>query len=147
MELLALKLLVTEDDVNALIARHLPADQPVRDVAVRLTPEGARVAGRYPTAFFNVRFETTWDVSVREGRVAARLADLNVAGVPAGMVRGILMDMLGTTAAREDGVSVEGETILVDPDRFLARAGLSGRANLTALRCGEGVVVLEGGTP
>jgi hypothetical protein len=147
MEILALKLAVTEEDVNNLVAKHLGADQPVRDLKVRLTPEGARVSGAYPVAFFNVRFDTLWALSVRGREVAAHLAELHVAGAPAGIVRGTLMEMLAANIDKEEGVRVEDETVLVDPDVLLGRLGPAVRTNLTAVRCEAGRVVVEGGTP
>jgi len=147
MEVLSLKLAVTEEDVNALVAKHLGADPPVRDLKVSLTPQGARVSGAYPVAFFNVRFDTLWALSVRGREVAAHLAELHVAGAPAGIVRGTLMEMLAANVEQEQGVRVEDETILVDPDVLLGQFGPAVRTNLTAVRCGAGRVVLEGGTP
>jgi hypothetical protein len=147
MEILALKLAVTEEDVNNLVAKHLGADQPVRDLKVSLTPQGARVSGAYPVAFFNVRFDTLWALSVRGREVAAHLAELHVAGAPAGIVRGTLMEMLAANIDKEEGVRVEDETVLVDPDVLLGRLGPAVRTNLTAVRCEAGRVVVEGGTP
>ncbi len=147
MEVLALKFAVTEEDVNGLLARHLGADQPVRDLKVSLTPQGARVTGAYPVAFFSVKFDTLWALSVRGREVAARLAELHVAGAPAGIVRGTLLEMLAAQIEQEEGLRVEGEALLVDPDRLLGRLGPTVRTNLTAVRCEAGRVVVEGGTP
>jgi hypothetical protein len=147
MEILALRLHITEEDVNALVARHLPDDQPLQDVRARLTPEGVRISGRYPTSFFAVRFEALWQLAVHEGRLMARLAGLDVGGMPVGMVRGILMDMIADAAAREDGIDVQGEVILINPDQLLTRGGLVGRTNLSAVQYGEGFVLIEAGMP
>jgi hypothetical protein len=146
MEILSLKLALSDDDVNGLVARHLGGDLPVRDLKVRLTPEGARVSGAYAVAFFNVRFDTLWALSVRGREVAARLADLHVAGAPAAIVRGTLLEVLAANLEREEGLRVEEETVLVDLDVLLGRLGLVGRTNLTAVRCEAGRVVVEGGT-
>jgi hypothetical protein len=148
MEILSLKLSLSEADLNNLVARHLGSDQPVRDLQVRLRPEGVGISGAYRVAFFNVRFETLWALSVQGREVAAQLTDLRVAGAPAGLVRESLLEMIGANIAREEGARVEGESILVDPDLMLGRLGLTGgRANLTAVRCEEGRVVVEGGAP
>jgi hypothetical protein len=147
MEILALKLALTDEDLNNFIARHLGADQSVRDLKVRLTPQGVRVSGAYPVAFFNVRFDTLWALSVRGREVAAHLTDLQVAGAPAGMVRGTLMEMLAANLEHEEGIRVENETILVDVDALLSRLGLAARMNFTAIRCEVGRAVVEGGVP
>jgi hypothetical protein len=146
MEILSLKLSLTEEDVNNFVAGQLGNDPSVRDLRVRLTPEGVRVEGTYTLAFFNVRFDTLWALSVRGGALAAHLADVKVAGAPAGMVRGTLLEMLAANIEREEGLRVEGETVLADPDALLARLGLAARTNLRAVRCEAGRVFVEGGT-
>jgi hypothetical protein len=145
MDILALKLVMTEADVNGLVAAHLPANQPVRDLRVSLTPEGIRLSGSYPVTFFNIAFHTLWAIALSEGRVIARLAGLQVAGAPAGMVRGMLMEAVADNLRGEDGFRVEGDSIFVDLDRALGRFGLSARTNLTAVHCENGRLVLEGG--
>jgi hypothetical protein len=146
MEILALKAALTEDDVNGLVARHLGADLPVRDLRVRLTSEGVHVAGTYPVAFFNVKFDTLWTLSVRGRELAAHLAGLQVAGAPAGVVRGTLMEMVAANIEQEQGFRVDGETILVDVDALLSRVGLVSQTNLRAVRCEAGRLIIEGGT-
>jgi hypothetical protein len=147
MEILSLTLALTDEDLNNLIAKHAGTDPPVRDLKVRLTPQGARVSGAYPVAFFNVRFETLWALSVRGRELAAHLAELKVAGAPAGMVRGTLLEMLGANLEEKEGTRVEGETVLVDPDMMLRRVGLVGKTNLKAIRCEDGRVIMEAGAP
>jgi hypothetical protein len=145
MDILALKVVMTEASVNGLIAEHLPASQPVRDLQVALTPEGIRLAGTYPVTFFKVTFNTLWAIAVSDGQVIARLAGLQVAGAPAGMVRGMMMEAVADNLKGEEGFRVEGEAIFVDLDRLLARFGLSARTNLTAVHCEHGRLILEGG--
>ncbi len=147
MEILALKLWLSEDDLNGVIAKNLGSDQSVRDLRVRVLAEGVRVSGAYRVAFFNVRFDTLWALSVQGREVAARLADLSVAGAPAGVVRGTLLEMIAANLGRNEGGRVEGESILVDPDALLGRFGLAARTNLRAVRCEAGRIVIEAGTP
>jgi hypothetical protein len=145
MEIESLKLWLSEDDINGVIARNLRDDDSVRDLRVRVLPEGARVSGAYRVAFFNVRFDTLWALSVQGREVAARLADLSVAGAPAGVVRGTLLEMLAANLAREEGARVEGDSIVIDPDALLGRFGLTARTNLHAVRCEAGRVLVEAG--
>src|SRR6516164_10905187 len=98
MEILAMKLFVPEDDVNRLLAEHVPKDVPVRKLNVRLTPEGVRVAGEYPTVFMSVAFETLWKLAVVAGRLDVQLGDLKVSGFPAAMLRGVIFKMLKESA-------------------------------------------------
>jgi hypothetical protein len=145
MEVLSLKLTLSEADLNNLVTRNLGDNPSVRDLRVGLAPEGVRVSGAYSVSVLKVRFDTLWALSVSGREVAAHLADLRVAGAPAGLVRGTLLEVLGANLEREEGFRVDGETVFVDPDALLARLGLTGHTNLTAVRCEAGQVVVEGG--
>ena len=144
MELLALKLFVTEDDVNRLLAEHLPRDVGVENLRVRLTPDGVHVEGDYPTSFLKVAFETVWALAVAGGRLEARLASIKVAGVPATLLRGVLLKAL-EDAARRPGVRVEGESVLVDGEEILKEKGIPLRLNLREVLCSVGSLVLRAG--
>jgi hypothetical protein len=50
-------------------------------------------------------------------------------------------------AANQDGIEIDGETVLIDPGRLLAAEGVTVRANLTAVRCQPGGAVVEAGPP
>jgi hypothetical protein len=147
MEIQSLKAWVSEDDLNGIIARNLSGDDSVRDLRVRVLPEGVRVSGAYRVAFFNVHFDTLWALTLKGREVAARLADLSVAGAPAGMVRGTLLEMLAANVGREEGARVEGDSIVIDPDALLGRFGVVARTNLRAVACETGRIVVEAGTP
>jgi hypothetical protein len=145
MEIHLLKLLVTEHDINTLVARVLANEPQVRDVKVTLGPEGVHVSGVYPTAFMSVRFQTLWAVSVEDGKVAAKLSDLKVVGLPVTMLRPAIMSALAEAVAKEDTVEVKGDHLLFDPNRVLAKNGLTGATNLTAVRSEPGQLVIEAG--
>jgi hypothetical protein len=142
VEIQALKLLVTEQDLNLLVARALTDVQPVRDVQVRLTPEGIGVSGIYPTALLKVQFDTLWQPFVVGGRLAARLTDLKVVGFGGNILRKVLLGILADAAKLEDALQVDGDTVLFDLDRAVARHGLPARTNLTAVQCQEGTLLL-----
>src|SRR4051794_32760086 len=144
MEILALRLFVAEDDVNGLLARHVPADVGVENLRVRITPEGVHVLGDYPTMFLKVAFETLWALSVAAGRLEARLASVKVAGVPATLLRGVLMKVLEDAAARP-GLRVEGESLLVDGEELLRANGFPVRLNLAEVLCSVGSLVVRAG--
>jgi hypothetical protein len=145
MEILALKLFVPEDVVNRLIAEHAPKDVPVHKLNVRLTPEGVRVQGEYPTVFMNVGFETLWALSVAAGKLEVRLADVKVSGFPATMLRGVIFKVLKESTEREPGLSVEGETLRIDVDNFLAAKKVPLKVNLLGVVCSLGSLVVEAG--
>jgi hypothetical protein len=145
MEVHSLKLLVTEEDLVQLAIQAAKDQEQLSDVKVRITPLHVSVSGSYQV-MMRVPFETTWQVVIRDGKVAATLAELKVVGLPAGLLKGVLMRMVADEAAREPALAVEGDTIVFDPDRFLAGAGIVGRANLTLIRCELGRLFLEGGS-
>jgi hypothetical protein len=145
MEIHLLKLLVTENDINTLVAKALANEPQVRDVKVTLTSDGVNVSGVYPTAFMSVRFQTLWAVSVEEGKVAARLADLKVVGLPVTMLRPAIMAALADAVAKEEAIEIKGDHLLFDPNHALAKHGLTGKTNLTAVRSEPGQLVIEAG--
>src|SRR5947209_17391048 len=108
MDIQLLKLLVTEQDINTIVTKVLGNKPQVREVKVSLGPEGVHVNGVYPTAFMSVRFQTLWEVSVQAGKVAARLADLKVVGLPVTMLRPAIMAAIAEAVAKEESVQVQG---------------------------------------
>src|SRR3954469_21761959 len=99
MEILALKLFVTEASVNDLLTRFLPGQGSVENLRLRLTPEGVVIQGDYPALLVKMAFETLWEVTAVGGEVRARLAKALVAGMPAGMLRGVLLKVIRDVTA------------------------------------------------
>jgi hypothetical protein len=159
MEIQALRLLLTEQELQQAAAQGGDGRLAVRDLSLRITPEGLHVAGTYPTSFLDVPFATLWHLSVRAGRLAARLVHVrtgNGAGdlglevfslISPGAVRATLMQAVARALHGEDGLRVEGETILLDPDLLAAQRGLPIQTNLTGIQCGQGCLVLESSLP
>jgi hypothetical protein len=155
MEIHALRLLLTEQDLHRFATQGGDGKLAVRDLRLRIAPEGLHVAGTYPTSFLDVPFSTLWHLSVRGGKLLARLAQIRTGNgdadfaleafnlISPGVVRTTLMNAVGRALQGEDGLWVEGETVLVDPDRLAARRGWAVRTNLTRVQCGEGRLVLE----
>jgi hypothetical protein len=158
MEIHTLRLLLTEDDLQRFAVRAGP-DLAVRDLRLRIVPEGLQVAGVYPTSFLDVPFATLWQLSVRGSKLLARLVRIQTGDgdggsalevfslISPGAVRGTLMNAVARALEGEDGLHVEGETVVVDPDRLAARRGWPVRTNLTAVRCGQGALLLESSPP
>jgi hypothetical protein len=144
MEIQALKLIITEQDVNALVQKHLPPDQPVENLQIRLTSEGAYVEGVYPL-FINVPFETLWELGVHEGKVSARLTKLRAMGVPGNVFKSAVVKLIADAAESEEWLQFEKDTILVDVDRLLLKEGVIMQINLRRLVCQDGQVVVEAG--
>jgi hypothetical protein len=144
MEIQALKLLVTEQDLNDVAARQLPLDEEVRNVRIRLGPEGMYVSGVY-RMLVNVAFETLWALQITGGKLTARLADFKALGIPVMLFKSMVMTAVKDAITRNDAVRVDEDVVFVDVDRLLAREGLSVRTNLTGVHCRSGSLVLEAG--
>jgi len=145
MEIHALKISFTEQDVNALARNKLPKDSPVEKLEVRLAPEGATVKGVYPM-FVNVNFEAQWELGVRDGKLSARLASLRAMGMPGNIFKSALMKIIAEAAKKNDGVTVEDDTILADLDKMLAEDGISAGTHLKSVVCQAGLIVIEAGS-
>jgi hypothetical protein len=146
MEIQALRLFVTEADLAAILQEHLPDQEGVENLQVSLLSQGVRLQGEYATGFgFKVPFETLWALSGAGPCVEAKLDAVNVAGLPAGMLRGALLRMLRDGVEGQVGVRVEDETVRIDLPALACASGIDLRVNLTAVRLGAGELVVEAG--
>jgi hypothetical protein len=146
MEIQALTLLVTEQDLNDMLARHLPPDQPLENLKVRVAPEGAYVTGDYPL-FVRVSFETLWDLDVHAGKVTARLANLQAMGLPATMFNAVVLKAIEDAIQNQPGLTFDKDTIKVDLDQLLAAEGIPLKTNLKTVHCQTGSLVIAAGAP
>src|SRR6516164_9835583 len=94
MHIHALRLSVTEQELNELVTDISVGKNPVQNLRVRLTSEGIVVLGEYPTMLMRMAFETLWEVKGIGCIVEARLASVKVSGLPAGMLRAVLLKTL-----------------------------------------------------
>jgi hypothetical protein len=146
MEIHTLKLSVTEQELNELVAEAPSGKNSVENLRVRLTPEGIAVFGDYPAMFVKMAFETLWEVKGIGSIVEARLASVKVSGLPAGMLRGVLIKTLRDLLAKEPGVRVTDESIHVDLSQHTALQRLRLRVHLTGVYCTSGILVIEAGS-
>ncbi|HTU89114.1 MAG TPA: hypothetical protein VMF69_03360 [Gemmataceae bacterium] len=145
MHIHALKLSVTEQELNELVALLPAGKNSVQNLCVRLTPDGIVVLGEYPTMLMRMNFETLWEVKGIGSIVEARLASVKVAGLPASMLRAVLLKTLRDLLAREPGVRVADECIHIDLNKHTAIQKLRLHIHLTAVQCGQGSLVIEAG--
>src|SRR5262245_12357088 len=146
MEIQALRLIITEDDLNALVQQHLPPDSPVENLHIRVAADGVFVKGVYPL-FINVSFETQWEVSVVAGKVQARLATLRALGVPGNVINSAVLKLVADAAEKEPWLRVDKDTVIADVDAALAKEGLRARTNLARVTCAAGQIVVEAAAP
>src|SRR5260370_3120931 len=142
MEIHELKLVVSEEGINSLLAAYLREDNSVENLRVRIEPEGVHVLGDYPTAFGKVPFETHWEMRIVAGRVHAHLAALKVSGVPGNMFRKMVLDLIRETLDSEQGVVLEKETLRIDVEAVARSKKVLLRCNLRALHCEAGRLLL-----
>jgi hypothetical protein len=147
MEIQSLKLIVTDADVAILAAKALRDHESIEDLKVRLTPDGVLLQGEYPTSFFKVSFETTWQVSASGPEVQVRLGSVKVAGLPAGILRGALMKMIRDAVAGVEGVRVQEEALFIHVPAALKSQGVDLLVHFTAVRMSFGAIVLEASSP
>lgn len=144
MEIHALHVLFTEQDLNELVRKHLPKELSVEDVRVQLTPEGVHVTGVYPF-FINVKFETVWQPSVQAGKAVVRLARFKAMGVPGNIFKSAIMKLVEDIARKEPWVTVTADQVVVDPDQACLRYAVAARTHLRSIVVQAGVLVIEAG--
>jgi hypothetical protein len=159
MEIQALRLLLTEQDLQELADQQLPSGEGMRSLRVRITPEGVIVSGVYPTSLMDMPFETLWQPAVLDGKLRVRLARVSTGSgvsdfaldlfnlISPGAVRGTVMNQIADLIKGDDTYRIEGDTIVVDPERFLEGQGIRVRVNLAAVGCLPGELVLESALP
>ncbi len=146
MEIQALKLSITEQDLAALVPRILALAEHVKDLEIHPVAGGIRITGAYQT-LMAVSFDTLWEMSARGGTVTARLAEFKVSGFGGGWLKTAFLGILKDAAKKHDALQVQGETLTLDLERVLAKQGVHARLNLTALDCEQGRVTIQSAPP
>lgn len=144
MEIHALNLVLTEQDLNGLVGKHLPANQPVEDLHVAITPRGVTVTGVYPL-FINVRFETRWELRVENNGVAARLGHFKAMGVPGNIFKSAIMKVIEDLAREEPWLRRDGDCLWIDVEAAIVKFALPARLNLKQIDCQAGQLLVFAG--
>ena len=142
MEIHSLQLSISEQDLNALLTAMPSGKNAVENLRVRLTPEGIVVLGDYPMMLMKMSFETLWEVKGMGSVVEARLASIKVSGLPASMLRGVLLKTLRDTLAKEPGVRVDDGAISIDLSKLRTTQKIPLHINLTSVRCSPGSLLI-----
>jgi hypothetical protein len=144
MDIHALRVSVSDGDLNGLVTRHLLEDLPVEELTFAVTEEGVVARGQYPM-LISVSFETTWALGVAGGKVSARLVSLKTLGMPMGVLKSLVMGVVSGAAKKETWLAVEGDTVLVDLEGLAAREGFTLRCRLRSIQCRAGSLLIEAG--
>ena len=148
MDIQALKIYATEQELQGLAQKYLPPDVPVKNFAVKVAPDGVRISGEITTPMLPVPFESLWQLGVENGRVAARLAGLSAAGFPATPLRALVLGIL-KDQVKEPFIEVQDEAVVVDVQDLVKRQDppVALRFEVQAVRCLDGAIVAEAGLP
>ncbi len=148
MEIQALKVFISEQELQDLTIENQPSETPVKNLTVRVKPDGVRVGGEFPTMMMNMSFESVWKPEAADGKITVRLTHLTAAGFPATMLRPLVLGAL-KDAIKESFVQVVDDAVVVDVQQAVREQKLPVALTfaLQAVRCVEGGVVAEAGAP
>lgn len=139
MEIRALRLVVTEADLNELTRKFFAWPEAVRDPHITIVPEGILVRGTYQT-IVGIPFQLRWRVSVTAGRINGQLETLKAGPISLGLLKRFFVDAIaGATGALE----VRDETLVLDIDGLLQEQGWPLRMNLASITCDYGRLTIE----
>jgi hypothetical protein len=144
MEIHRLTVSLTDKSLNDLAQEHLVEEVAIEDLEIRILPDGVHVKGTYQM-FVPVSFEAHWELGIEAGRVTGRLAQFRTLGMPANVLKSLIMNVIADAARKEPWLSVQGDTVHADVDAMFRKQGLQARTNLTAIRCQSGVMIVEAG--
>ena len=144
MELHALKISLTEQDLNDLLRKYLPKDLEIDDLRVKLSEQGIHVAGIYPF-FIPVHFETIWEVGVEAGHASARLASFKAMGVPGNIFKSAVVKIVEDVAKHESWIRIVGDRFLADLELGCSKYAVLAHLHLKSIVVTPGSVMLEAG--
>ncbi|MSQ94117.1 MAG: hypothetical protein EXR98_06120 [Gemmataceae bacterium] len=144
MELHALKLSLTEQDLNDILRKYLPKNLDVDDLRVKFSEQGIHVAGIYPL-FFPVRFETIWEIGVEQGHATARLASFKAMGVPGNIFKSAVVKIVENIAKQENWIRIVGDRFLADVELGCSKYAVLAHLHLRSITVKPGSLMVEAG--
>ena len=131
MEIITLRLVVTEDDLNGLLIRFDAVPPKVRDLHLRVTSDGLSLAGVYQT-ILPIQFNTEWRIVVEAGKLVARLSGMKAVGVGLGFLKGYVLKAVSSSSTL---IELKGDRLEFDLDRFLDEMAVPIKTNLQSVCC------------
>lgn len=144
MEIQALRLIVTEDELNNLAERHWPEKAPLTKPRVQIRPDGVELKGTY-RGWVRLTVATRWQLGVEGGHLTARLVSCSTLGLSFGGIREKVLDAIRKKADQEEGLEVSQDCLLVNLEKVLGRRGVPLRCHLNGALCEAGRIILEAG--
>ena len=139
MEIVTLRFVVTEDDLNSLLVQFVTAPPKIRNLHFRVMPDAVSLAGVYETVL-RIPFDSEWKCFVQEGRIVARLAAIKVIGIGLGFLKGYVLKALSSNSTV---LKFEEESVVFDVDHFFEAMAVPIKTNLLSVCCESGRLVIE----
>ena len=139
MEIVSLRLVLTEDDLNSLVSRFVTMPPKIRDLRARIIATELALAGVYDS-FLPIHFETLWKVSFDNGKIAARLSAIKAVGVGLGFLKNYVLKAMSSNSTLFE---LKDESLVFDLDRLLADMTVPIKTNLAAISFDSECLVLE----
>jgi len=144
MELHALRLSLTEQDLNELLRKYIHREVEVEDLRVRLTDQFLHITGVYPF-FIPVRFETAWELGVDNGHIAARLTSIKAMGVPGNIFKSAVVKIIEDIAKKENWIRIVGDRFMADLELGCSKYAVLAHLHLKSITIRPGTLMLEAG--
>ena len=139
MEIVSLRFVITEDDLNRLLIKFVTAPPKVGNLYLRIKSDGLSLAGVYDT-ILPMPFETRWNLFVDEGKIAARCSAIKVVGIGLRFLKGYMLQALSSSSTI---LEIHGESLVFDVERFLEDRAVPMKTNLASVSCESGRLVFE----
>ena len=139
MEIVTLRFVVTEDDLNGLFVKFVTAPPKISNLHFRVMPDTLSLAGVYDTVL-RIPFNSEWKFFVQNGRIVARLAAIKVIGIGVGFLRGYVLKAL---SSNNSVLKFAEESVVFDVDRFFEQMAVPIKTNLLSVCCESGRLVIE----
>jgi len=144
MEIRALSLRVTEEELNGWIGRLIDGRDKIHRLRVEIRADGLLVDGQGEFMGQTVPFDATVEVYAQGGTVSLRLTRFEAAGffpLPAWWILKKLQ------RHEREWLRVESDTVVLNAEHLLEERGISLAMNLAGVRCEPGALFLESLAP
>ncbi|NBO93606.1 MAG: hypothetical protein EBV06_15040 [Planctomycetia bacterium] len=139
MEIHSLHLRLIDKDLIPLIERFAVQEEEMENLTAHFTTTGLVVNGEYRTPFgFRVAFKTLWVIVASGSEIRLRLETLDISGIPASILRGVLIKMIRDSVPDVPGVSVRESEVVIQVEDAAKAEGVSLSVDFTAVQMAEG---------
>ncbi|MSU78676.1 MAG: hypothetical protein EXS16_11355 [Gemmataceae bacterium] len=144
MELHALRLSLTEHDLNELLRKYVSKNIDVEDLRVKLADHAVHITGIYPL-FFPVKFETIWELGVEDGHATAKLTSFKAMGVPGNIFKSAVVKIVEDLARQESWIRIVGDRFMADVELGCSKYAVLAHLHLKSISIKPGTMFVEAG--